>query len=209
MKIGKDLSYYKSLHYKMVISYDKDEEVYVVRFPHLPGCIMHGETAEEAARLGLQVKDEWLELAFRKGWTIHEPPADLETTGRLTLRLPKSMHKKVIDRAEEEGVSQNQLILSFIAAGLGKAEKEDPLKKDEMSGVFKAERAFTVQALTVSPYDLFYNFFPGAVSITTAATGTAFGIEMVGEVKDILGMAKPMATGAFEENYKGGYANEA
>jgi antitoxin HicB len=221
MKTGKDLNYYKGLHYKMVIDYDADEEVYVVRFPHLPGCIMHAETAEEAVRLGLQVKGEWLELAFRKGWTIPEPPADLEMTGRLTLRLPKSLHKKVIDRAEGEGVSQNQLILSFIAEGLGKAETEDFLKiaakQDEMISLFKAG-----QAVTAYPYSsgFLYNFLPagGAVTVATATGATmaatiettySLGTAMVGEMKEGLRVAKPKAIGAFEENNKGGYANAA
>jgi antitoxin HicB len=145
MKTDKDLSYYKGLHFKMVVDYDAEEEVYVVRFPDLPGCIMHADAPEEAVRLGLQVKDEWLALAFSKGWAIPEPLVDLETTGRLTLRLPKSLHKKVIDRAEWEGVSQNQLILSFVTEGMGKKEAEDVLKKlyekqDVMISLLKAAR---------------------------------------------------------------------
>lgn len=222
MKTGKDLNYYKSLHYKMVIGYDSAEEVYVVRFPDLPGCIMHGETAEEAVRLGSQVKDEWLELAFSKGWTIPEPPADLETTGRLTLRLPKSLHKKVIDRAEGEGVSQNQLILSFIAEGLEKAETEDFLKKiaakqDEMISLFNAGQAVWGSQPTSNPVLLrglyssgfSYDFLPGgAATVATIETTYSHGAAMVGEGKEKLRLVSN-ATRASEKNYQGGYANEA
>jgi antitoxin HicB len=245
MKTGKDLNYYRSLRYKMVIDYDADEEVYVVRFPHLPGCIMHGETVEEAAKLGLQVKDEWIELALSKGWSIPEPPADLETTGRLTVRLPKSTHKKVIDRAEEERVSQNQLILSFIEQGLEKAAAEDSFtkiaaKQDELIRVMKAgpelsERQptsnpllssdafgnflisqFCAPHITVSSYSsgLVYNCAPvgSAIAINSlGATETVYSVGAAtgGEARKGLTLIKPKVSKASEDEYQGGYANEA
>lgn len=117
----KDIQYYKELNYKMILEFDPVDEVYFVKFPDLPGCIAHGSTPREAVDVALEVKGEWLETAIETGWAIPEPSLPLETSGRVTLRIPKSIHQKIIDRAEQEGVSQNQLILTYVAEGLERA----------------------------------------------------------------------------------------
>jgi len=46
-----------------------------------------------------------------------DPSGDL--SGRLVVRFPKSVHRELARRAAEEGVSLNQLILSFVSRCLG------------------------------------------------------------------------------------------
>jgi plasmid maintenance system antidote protein VapI len=43
-------------------------------------------------------------------------------SGRLLLRLPVSLHRRVTQAASAEGVSLNQLLLSYIAEGIGRTE---------------------------------------------------------------------------------------
>ncbi|GAB6269129.1 MAG: toxin-antitoxin system HicB family antitoxin [Smithella sp.] len=125
----KDIKYYKNLNYKMIFYYDAEDKVYIVQFPELPGCISHGKTAKEALKHAYIVKDEWLESAFDDNCIIPEPSLPLETNGRITLRIPKSIHQKLIDRAEEEDVSQNQLIVSLIAEGLERTNINNSIKE--------------------------------------------------------------------------------
>ena len=240
--MSKDLSYYQSLRYKMVWEYDKDDGVYFVKFPELSGCLAHGRTEQEALKTALKVKDEWLEAAYAAGWEIPEPSVVPETTGRVTLRLPKYLHQKVIDKAEEEGVSQNQLILSFIAQGLEKAGTEDSFKKiaatqNEMVRLLKAGQVveniqptwsaflsqgflanvsvYTARAnnLTVYPYSsgLVCDLAPisGAFKTATTEINYSHRAVTVGDVKERLRLVKSKVTGASEEDYQGGYANEA
>lgn len=119
------LEKYKRLNYKMVVQYDPEEKSYFVEFSELPGCMADAESAAKAVESALKVKDEWLEVAVESGYDIPLPVEKPETTGRQTVRMPKSLHAQVIERAEEEGVSQNQLILTFIAEGLRRAESRD------------------------------------------------------------------------------------
>ena len=140
------LEEYKGLNYKMVVQYDSKEKCYFVEFPELPGCVVDAETPTEAVEKALRAKDEWLEVALEAGYEIHVPSQRLETTGRQTVRMPKSLHARLIERAEEEGVSQNQLILSYIAKGIERAEAEDSYKKiaktqDEIVKVLKTLEA--------------------------------------------------------------------
>jgi predicted HicB family RNase H-like nuclease len=59
------------------------------------------------------------------------PPAD--ASGRLLLRLPKSMHGEVLERAAQEGVSVNQLIVAAIARELGRREPKAPGRRRKES----------------------------------------------------------------------------
>jgi antitoxin HicB len=102
----------------MEVEYDENDQVFFVSFPDLPGCLMHGKTFQEAVKAAQEVKDEWLAAAYEKGWKIPEPSRHQETTGRLTLRVPRYLHRKIMETAAKEGVSQNQLLLSFISEKL-------------------------------------------------------------------------------------------
>jgi hypothetical protein len=73
----------------------------------------------------MAVKNEWLKVALESGWTIPEPAEPSEASGRVTLRLSKSIHERVIDRAEMEGVSLNQLIVNYVTSGIEKTDLYD------------------------------------------------------------------------------------
>ena len=118
----KSLDHYKSLHYKVVIDYDAEDSVFVVRFPELPGCVADGETEAEALSLALKMKDSWLETAYNTGWDMPEPRKPVEANGRVTVRMPKSLHRDVLEMAEADGISLNQLLVTFISREVGRKE---------------------------------------------------------------------------------------
>lgn len=96
---------------------------FLATVPSLPGCMSDGETPEEALN---NVKDAiaaWLETAKELGRTIPEPDVQYKTSndysGKLSLRIPKYLHKKLSEKAHEEEVSINQLIQSYISFGIG------------------------------------------------------------------------------------------
>ncbi len=106
--ITKDLKYYTSLEYPMVVKKDIEEKVYIIEFPDLPGCIAHGKTVSGAVKLAQNVKESWIELALSLGRDIPEPKAEEEYSGRFSLRLPKDLHKRLSDQATTENRSLNQ-----------------------------------------------------------------------------------------------------
>jgi len=63
----------KELKYKMILQYSEEDRAWIITFPELPGCMMDGETPEEALKQGLRVKDNWLEVAIDSGWEIPLP----------------------------------------------------------------------------------------------------------------------------------------
>jgi RNA polymerase sigma-B factor len=84
----------------------------------LPGCQAHGESAEEAIR-GIEAAiEEWIEDALAKGREVPDPRTAATYSGRLMLRMPRSLHAELSRAAEREGVSLNQFIASSLEGGL-------------------------------------------------------------------------------------------
>lgn len=86
---------------------------WLASFPDLPGCMSDGETPEEALRNAAEAESVWIAANEKWGKAKTEKPA------RLVARLPRSIHRD-LQRASEEGVSVNTMMVTLIAHGLGK-----------------------------------------------------------------------------------------
>ncbi|MCL1925606.1 MAG: type II toxin-antitoxin system HicB family antitoxin [Syntrophorhabdaceae bacterium] len=87
---------------------------WLASFPDLPGCMSDGETPEEAFRNAAEAESAW--LAANKQWG----KAKAGKPARLVARLPRSIHRSLQEKAGEEGVSVNTMMVTLIAHGLGK-----------------------------------------------------------------------------------------
>ena len=99
---------------------------WLVEFPDLPGCMADGETPEEALREAEDALHSWLETARAHDDPIPPPSApDLAGySGKWVLRTPRSLHKRLAERAKAEGVSLNMLAVSLLAEGLGERGRD-------------------------------------------------------------------------------------
>ena len=86
---------------------------WLASFPDLPDCISDGETPAEALRNAAEAESAWLAANKQWGKTRAEKPA------RLVARLPRGIHRDLQERANEEGVSINTMMVTLIAHGLG------------------------------------------------------------------------------------------
>ena len=91
---------------------------WLASFPDLPGCMGDGATPEAAITDAYEAAAAWLAVAQAQGDAIPQPSAGGES-GRFVARLPKSLHTRLVARAEQEGVSMNTLVVSLIAQGVG------------------------------------------------------------------------------------------
>jgi antitoxin HicB len=99
--------------YQMVILWSKEDHCYVVTLPAWQNARTHGKTLAEATKNAREVLELLIESAQRNGETI--PPAERRPSGNLRLRLPVSLHGRLAQEAEREGVSLNQWIVSKLA----------------------------------------------------------------------------------------------
>ena len=103
--------------YRKVISGDADEG-FLIEVPDLPGCMTAGETMAEAVSMLPEAMTAWLESVLLAGEAVPEPTAIPEYSGRVLVRMPKTLHQQLIERAEAEGVSANQLAVALLAKHL-------------------------------------------------------------------------------------------
>jgi len=121
--MSKDLQYYMGLPYRVVL-HPADEGGYVLEIPELPGCLSQAETLEDALIMIEDAKITWLETAIEDGIEILEPARSSDDySGKLNIRIPKSLHRTLAERAKNEKVSLNQYILYQLARSTGHSAK--------------------------------------------------------------------------------------
>jgi len=114
--IEEKVKYYLSLPYTIQIVPYK-EGGFFVSVKELEGCMTEADTLEEAYNMIKDAMAAWLEVAIEEGEKVPLPQVleEEKYSGRILLRLPKSLHRKLIENAKEEGVSLNQYIVYLIS----------------------------------------------------------------------------------------------
>ena len=113
-----------ALEYPFITSVLADAEGggYLIEYPDLPGCMSDGETIQEAIENGRDAIRSWIETARAHGDEIPAPGSSSRSSGRWVQRVPKSLHTRLAQRAEHEGVSLNALVISLLAEELGRKD---------------------------------------------------------------------------------------
>lgn len=106
---------YLSLPYTIELT--PDDGSFFVKVKELEGCMSVGETRSEALTMIDDAMRAWLTAALEDGIGIPLPDAMQADrfSGKFALRLPKSLHCKLAESAEREGVSLNQHIVALLA----------------------------------------------------------------------------------------------
>ncbi len=99
---------------------EEDGGGWMAEVPELDGCMSDGDTPDEALRNASDAIACWLDVARQMGRSIPHPASDEDYSGKFTLRLPKSLHRRLAELADREGVSLNQLVLTMVAQSYGK-----------------------------------------------------------------------------------------
>jgi antitoxin HicB len=114
----KSLEYYLSLKYPFKIETISEDDGggFLIFYPDLPGCYSDGDTLEETIAMGEDAKIAWIETRYVEGYNIPEPFSNFnDFSGRITLRTPKSLHKRLVELADKEGVSLNQYLVYVLS----------------------------------------------------------------------------------------------
>ena len=118
----KPLEYYLSLKYPVSIE-EAPEGGYFIQIKDLPGCYSQGETVEEALEMIEEARRLWLESMYEDGSEISLPGStEKQYSGKFNVRIPKSLHRKLNEMAEQEGVSLNHYLVSTLSRAVGQGE---------------------------------------------------------------------------------------
>ena len=91
------------------------EECFEAKIVELPDIAEYGDTAEEAYELAIDSIETSIAYFLEKGMVLPQPYAPAEDfSGRVTLRIAKSLHRALESAAEVEGVSLNQHLVNVL-----------------------------------------------------------------------------------------------
>jgi antitoxin HicB len=116
----KTVDYYMNLPYTRELI-PEPSGIWFVRIKELPNCMSQGDTPEEALHMIEDAMRGWLEVELEDGEPIPEPREEEDYSGKFNLRVPKSLHRKLVEAAERDGVSLNHWINTALAEAIGGA----------------------------------------------------------------------------------------
>jgi antitoxin HicB len=110
---------YLELPYTIEVVKDEGEHYagWFARVVELPGCMTQADTFAELSEMIKEAMTAWIETALEDGETIPLPRSVEDYSGRFVIRIPKSLHRELVEMAERDGVSLN----TFVSVALGKA----------------------------------------------------------------------------------------
>jgi antitoxin HicB len=114
----KSVEEYLQLPYHVSVLRDGAASQWDARVEELPGCSATGRTPEEAVARVRTLMSTWLEDALEEQREIPEPRADDLPSGKLLVRMPRTLHADLARAADTEGVSLNQLIVGALTSAV-------------------------------------------------------------------------------------------
>jgi antitoxin HicB len=93
-----------------------EDGTWFARIVEFAGCMTEADTQEEALEMLDDAMTNWLTAKLEDGDPIPEPMAPENFPGKFLVRMTRSLHRDLARRAEREGVSLNQYVVSKLAA---------------------------------------------------------------------------------------------
>ncbi|MGB7208286.1 MAG: toxin-antitoxin system HicB family antitoxin [Pyrinomonadaceae bacterium] len=94
--------------YPFNITWSEEDEEYIATCEAFPGLSALGETEEEALKEGKIALKLFIDACIEEGIPLPSAKVIQEYSGQWRVRTPKSLHRRAVYMAEEEGVSLNQ-----------------------------------------------------------------------------------------------------
>jgi len=112
---------YLKLPYTIEVIRDESDGLpgYVARVVELPGCLTQANDFEELGEMVEEAMRLWIETALEDGQVIPQPRAVVQHSGKFLIRVPRSLHRQLVEAAEHDGVSLNSLANVILARAMG------------------------------------------------------------------------------------------
>jgi len=116
---------YLALPYTIEIYRDDSDGsiAYVARVVEVPGCLTQADSFEELEEMIQDAMRAWIEAALEDGQFVPEPRTSEQFSGKFVVRVPRSLHRQLVEAAEQDGVSLNMFVNVALAQTVAEAFK--------------------------------------------------------------------------------------
>lgn len=84
-----------------------------------PGCFAQGETVSQTYKELEGAAEAWIDARLSQGQEVPEPFDNIGYSGNISLRLPRTIHKRAVIMAERDRVSLNSFLMAAVASRVG------------------------------------------------------------------------------------------
>jgi antitoxin HicB len=122
---ARTLEEYLALPYTIEIYRDDTDGgmAYIARVVELPGCLTQADSFEELEEMIQDAMRVWIETALEDGQPVPEPRTSEQFSGKFVVRVPRSLHRQLVEAAEHDGVSLNMFVNVALAQTVGETFK--------------------------------------------------------------------------------------
>jgi antitoxin HicB len=126
--VTKNVDEYLKLPYTIEAIYDEGEGFagWFARVAELPGCMTQASSFKELGEMIHDAMRAWIEVSLEDGVEIPLPRQREEYSGKFVVRVPKSLHRQLVEEAERQGVSLNAYVNVALAKSVGVQTVERP-----------------------------------------------------------------------------------
>ena len=103
--------------YLYSVGWSEGDDAFIARVAEFPSLAAHGDTQEKALREIKDVVKFVLSDLKENKEPVPEPLGKRSFSGRLVLRMPEYLHRKLALEASQQGVSLNHLLKLKLEAG--------------------------------------------------------------------------------------------
>jgi antitoxin HicB len=147
MQPTKKIEGYLKAPYKRVLIPDEESGTYTAEIAEFPGCVSQGQTPVETLENLETAARGWIEAVLDLGQEVPPPSTTEEYSGKISLRLPRSLHRQAVQMAQRDSVSLNQFIVVAIAERIGAGHPSPREERQPVHHIY----VFGVQALPIKP----------------------------------------------------------
>lgn len=125
--LNSEVEQFAALNYTIIMRNDDEGDV-IASIKELDGCIAHGHDHMEAIAELESVKRLWIKSCLTDAKPVPVPREDQDDlpSGKWLQRVPRTLHRKLIDVAKDEDVSLNTFVTSCLSEAVGKRLAAQP-----------------------------------------------------------------------------------
>lgn len=96
--------------YQFVVEWEPADRVFIAQVTEFPSLAAHGDSPEAALREIRELVEAVIADLKAGNEPVPEPLSLREYSGKLNLRMPPDLHRRLATEAERRGISLNQFI---------------------------------------------------------------------------------------------------